>query len=298
MAPWFQPAGRMGVGVFVPPSAAEPWISAPASLHTLEADRSGARLPSAITPLATYVRTISSRLSADRSIRQCGWRSTSGTRLDGALQSSTPRTRRPDRQATSSPSAGYAAHRAPRAAAIAGSRWRCPMSPGRPGAAMGRARAQLRGLHGRVSSAPRRRAPAAAAPARPRRRQRLAELPRRAGGALRHSRSTSATTASTAWAPRRPSCSGPAGGCASRRRLRRHSRSATPASTSRCSTPRCTTPPTSPRVLAEAARVVRPGGRIADPGLALLSPRGRRPGHGRGEESPTRAAASARGPRR
>jgi ubiquinone/menaquinone biosynthesis C-methylase UbiE len=27
MAPWFRPAGRLGVGVFVPPSAAEPWIS-------------------------------------------------------------------------------------------------------------------------------------------------------------------------------------------------------------------------------------------------------------------------------
>jgi SAM-dependent methyltransferase len=27
MAPWFAPAGRCGIGVFVPPSAAEPWIS-------------------------------------------------------------------------------------------------------------------------------------------------------------------------------------------------------------------------------------------------------------------------------
>ena len=27
MAPWFEPAGRRGIGVFVPPSAAEPWIS-------------------------------------------------------------------------------------------------------------------------------------------------------------------------------------------------------------------------------------------------------------------------------
>lgn len=27
LAPWFKPAGRLGVGVFVPPSAAEPWIS-------------------------------------------------------------------------------------------------------------------------------------------------------------------------------------------------------------------------------------------------------------------------------
>jgi ubiquinone/menaquinone biosynthesis C-methylase UbiE len=27
MGPWFRPAGRQGVGVFVPPSAAEPWIS-------------------------------------------------------------------------------------------------------------------------------------------------------------------------------------------------------------------------------------------------------------------------------
>ena len=27
LRPWFQPAGRKGIGVFVPPSAAEPWIS-------------------------------------------------------------------------------------------------------------------------------------------------------------------------------------------------------------------------------------------------------------------------------
>jgi SAM-dependent methyltransferase len=42
MAPWFKPAGRLGVGVFVPPSAAEPWISDhPRLLKTLETlDRS------------------------------------------------------------------------------------------------------------------------------------------------------------------------------------------------------------------------------------------------------------------
>ena len=38
MAPWFRPAGRQGVGVFVPPSAAEPWISGhPRLLGALEA---------------------------------------------------------------------------------------------------------------------------------------------------------------------------------------------------------------------------------------------------------------------
>ena len=37
MAPWFKPAGRQGVGVFVPPSAAEPWISEhPRLLQALE----------------------------------------------------------------------------------------------------------------------------------------------------------------------------------------------------------------------------------------------------------------------
>jgi ubiquinone/menaquinone biosynthesis C-methylase UbiE len=37
MAPWFRPAGRLGVGVFVPPSAAEPWISDhPRLLQVLE----------------------------------------------------------------------------------------------------------------------------------------------------------------------------------------------------------------------------------------------------------------------
>ena len=45
LAPWFRPAGRRGVGVFVPPSAAEPWISAhPRLLRVLEAlDRAAAR---------------------------------------------------------------------------------------------------------------------------------------------------------------------------------------------------------------------------------------------------------------
>ena len=38
LAPWFKPAGRQGVGVFVPPSAAEPWISDhPRLLGALEA---------------------------------------------------------------------------------------------------------------------------------------------------------------------------------------------------------------------------------------------------------------------
>ena len=38
LAPWFKPAGRQGVGVFVPPSAAEPWISDhPRLLRALEA---------------------------------------------------------------------------------------------------------------------------------------------------------------------------------------------------------------------------------------------------------------------
>jgi SAM-dependent methyltransferase len=37
MTPWFRPAGRRGVGVFVPPSAAEPWISGhPRLLQALE----------------------------------------------------------------------------------------------------------------------------------------------------------------------------------------------------------------------------------------------------------------------
>ena len=37
LGPWFLPAGRQGVGVFVPPSAAEPWISRhPGLLRALE----------------------------------------------------------------------------------------------------------------------------------------------------------------------------------------------------------------------------------------------------------------------
>jgi SAM-dependent methyltransferase len=45
MSPWFRPVRRVGVGVFVPPSAAEPWISGhPRLLSALEAlDRAAAR---------------------------------------------------------------------------------------------------------------------------------------------------------------------------------------------------------------------------------------------------------------
>lgn len=45
LSPWFRPAGRQGVGVFVPPSAAEPWISRhPRLLAGLEAlDRAVSR---------------------------------------------------------------------------------------------------------------------------------------------------------------------------------------------------------------------------------------------------------------
>lgn len=50
MAPWFAYEGRLGIGVFVPPSAAEPWISRhPQLLSLLETlDRSAAR------PLAMF----------------------------------------------------------------------------------------------------------------------------------------------------------------------------------------------------------------------------------------------------
>jgi ubiquinone/menaquinone biosynthesis C-methylase UbiE len=45
LAPWFRPVGRRGIGVFVPPSAAEPWISGhPRLLRALEAlDRAASR---------------------------------------------------------------------------------------------------------------------------------------------------------------------------------------------------------------------------------------------------------------
>lgn len=45
MAPWFRPVARRGIGVFVPPSAAEPWISGrPRLLRGLEGlDRLAAR---------------------------------------------------------------------------------------------------------------------------------------------------------------------------------------------------------------------------------------------------------------
>ncbi|MFL5618160.1 MAG: class I SAM-dependent methyltransferase [Gemmatimonadaceae bacterium] len=54
MSPWFRLRRRVGIGVFVPPSAAEPWISEhPALVRTLEAmDRVASR---ALAPLGDHV---------------------------------------------------------------------------------------------------------------------------------------------------------------------------------------------------------------------------------------------------
>ncbi len=54
LAPWFRPAGRRGIGVFTPPSAAEPWISHhPRLLGALEMlDRA---LSLALAPLGDHV---------------------------------------------------------------------------------------------------------------------------------------------------------------------------------------------------------------------------------------------------
>jgi SAM-dependent methyltransferase len=61
MAPWFRPAGRQGIGVFVPPSAAEPWISGhPKLLQALEALDRGVSRPLAVFGdhiLYRFVRT-------------------------------------------------------------------------------------------------------------------------------------------------------------------------------------------------------------------------------------------------
>ena len=45
LSPWFRLEARRGIGIFVPPSAAEPWISShPRLLRSLEAlDRSVSR---------------------------------------------------------------------------------------------------------------------------------------------------------------------------------------------------------------------------------------------------------------
>ncbi len=54
MSPWFRPRGRLGIGVFVPPSAAEPWVSRhPQLVQTLEAlDR---RLSTPLAGLGDHV---------------------------------------------------------------------------------------------------------------------------------------------------------------------------------------------------------------------------------------------------
>jgi ubiquinone/menaquinone biosynthesis C-methylase UbiE len=54
MHPWFKPVQRIGIGVFVPPSAAEPWISRhPRTLRALETlDRFAGR---ALAPLGDHI---------------------------------------------------------------------------------------------------------------------------------------------------------------------------------------------------------------------------------------------------
>jgi ubiquinone/menaquinone biosynthesis C-methylase UbiE len=54
MHPWFKPVQRIGIGVFVPPSAAEPWISRhPRALRALETlDRFAGR---ALAPLGDHI---------------------------------------------------------------------------------------------------------------------------------------------------------------------------------------------------------------------------------------------------
>ncbi len=54
MHPWFKPVRRIGIGVFVPPSAAEPWISRhPRFLHALETlDHLASRI---LAPLGDHV---------------------------------------------------------------------------------------------------------------------------------------------------------------------------------------------------------------------------------------------------
>jgi SAM-dependent methyltransferase len=66
MSPWFRLRRRMGIGVFVPPSAAEPWISAhPALVRTLEmVDRIVAR---PLAPLGDHVLYWFERTSVDAS---------------------------------------------------------------------------------------------------------------------------------------------------------------------------------------------------------------------------------------
>jgi len=61
MAPWFRPTGRQGVGVFVPPSAAEPWVSRHPrllqALETLDRGLAGPLAPLGDHVLYRFVRT-------------------------------------------------------------------------------------------------------------------------------------------------------------------------------------------------------------------------------------------------
>jgi hypothetical protein len=62
-APWFRLTGRRGVGIFVPPSAAEPWISRhPGLLATLE--RLDGAVSRTLAPLGDHVLYRLERTSA------------------------------------------------------------------------------------------------------------------------------------------------------------------------------------------------------------------------------------------
>ena len=118
--------------------------------------------------------------------------------------------------------------------------------------AMGGSRAHLRGVHGRGAEARGRARRPAAERARPRRRQRLAELSRRARRPPRTRARHPRRLRSTASARRRRSSA-----CRERMRMRgravrRDSAAARTASTSRCSTPRSITRPICDAVLARS----------------------------------------------
>ena len=229
LQPWFKPVRRLGIGVFVPPSAAEPWISRhPRFLRALETfDRFAGRAAGDAgrsRPLSLHERTACAMNAPAVLPRLC----------------------------TSS--------RRRKAAAIAATNWCAALSAPGPLARQWavRARSYEAFLRHVVTPA-----------GRP-----LSILDLGAGNgwlclspganaATRRWRSTCATTISTDWRRGAASCRRSEAVRMRARILRRDSLRRAAASTSPCSTLRCTMHAICKHVLAEAARVTRPGGTLA-----------------------------------
>ena len=244
MTPAFRMTRRLGIGIFVPPSAAEPWISGhPAILQSLERlDRIASR------PLAIFGDHVLYRVRAHGRARS------NAAALSRRSPAKADRSPRIEFAVTTASAASrfrsaYGAHRASEGRDLDPVSMRqLPYLAAGPLARQWAVRART--FDAFVEKVLRPMARAVAAPAsraRSRRRQRLAELARSARRTRSRGRWTFVTIASTdSERPRHTSIAQTVVSIGSSRRSSRF-RSPAAASTSSCSTRRCTTPSILPR---------------------------------------------------